>query len=147
MHYELREFIESHCKLTYIPGCAFAEFKSDKRDINEKKEVLLMDKVSRMYSYYIIILQSNILAMNTYSMQKTEEIFTGPGVLKMIGAPGQNIKRPTLDRWRVFVQSTQGTGLVHEGSILLYEVMLSNINNQSSIIIMIICMPAESWIW
>ena len=89
--------------------------------------------------------------MNTYSMQKTEEIFTGPGVLKMVGAPGQNIKRPTLDRWRVFVQSTQGTGLIHEGSILLYEVMLINIisNNQSSLTIEILCMATEieSWIW
>ena len=43
---ELREFIESQCKLTYKSGCAFSEFKSDKQDISERKEVLLMDKVS-----------------------------------------------------------------------------------------------------
>lgn len=57
-------------------------------------------------------------------MQKTGEIFTGPGVLKTVGAPGTDIKRPTLDRWKVFVQSTYGTGLIREGTTLLYEVRL-----------------------
>jgi hypothetical protein len=43
---ELREFVERHHRLTYKPGCAFFEFMSDKEDINERKEVLFMDKVS-----------------------------------------------------------------------------------------------------
>ena len=55
MDCELREFIERHCKLTYKSGCAFAEFKSEKRDINEKKEVLLMDKVSHIAILYYTI--------------------------------------------------------------------------------------------
>ena len=42
---ELREFIESNCRLTFKPGCAFFEFMNDKEDINERKEVLLMDQV------------------------------------------------------------------------------------------------------
>lgn len=45
MDCELCEFIERHKKLTYKPGCAFYEFKNDKEDISERKEVLLMDKV------------------------------------------------------------------------------------------------------
>ena len=55
-------------------------------------------------------------------MQKTGEIFTGPGVLLKIGAPGRDIERPSLDQWRVFIQSMYGTRLVHKGSTLFYEV-------------------------
>ena len=44
MDSELREYIESN-KLTYKSGCTFFEFKSDKEDISERKEVILMDKV------------------------------------------------------------------------------------------------------
>ena len=43
---ELREYIESICNLTFKSGCAFFEFLNDKEDINERKEVLLMDKVN-----------------------------------------------------------------------------------------------------
>ena len=46
MDCQLQEFIESYSKLTYKPGCTFYEFKNDKEDISERKEVLLMDKVS-----------------------------------------------------------------------------------------------------
>ena len=52
---ELREFIESHCKLHYRSGCAFFEFKNDKEDINERKEVLFMDKVSPTVCKYFIL--------------------------------------------------------------------------------------------
>lgn len=50
MDCELRGFIENHCKLTYKPGCAFFEFKNDKEDISERKEVLVMDKVFLKFS-------------------------------------------------------------------------------------------------
>ena len=61
-------------------------------------------------------------------IQHNGEIFTGPGVLKMIGAPGRDIERPTLDRWRVFIQSMNGNRYIHGGSLLLYEVNLMLIN-------------------
>ena len=57
---ELRDFVESDHKLPYKAGCAFFEFKKDKEDINERKEVLLMDKVfMQFYTYRMPIL--NIL--------------------------------------------------------------------------------------
>ena len=55
---ELREYIESHKKLIYKPGCTFFEFKSDKEDISERMEMLLLDKVIIFHkgvSYYIIV--------------------------------------------------------------------------------------------
>ena len=42
----------------------------------------------------------------------------------MIGAPGRDIERPALDRWRVFIQSMHGHEFVDEGTLLLYEVNL-----------------------
>ena len=54
-------------------------------------------------------------------MQETSEIFTDPGALSMIGAPGRDIKRPSLDQWRVFIQSMYGARIIREGSILLYD--------------------------
>ena len=62
--------------------------------------------------------------MAIHYMQNTNEIFTGPGVLLMIGAPGRDIERPTLDRWRVFIQSMYGNRFIHGGSLLLYEVYI-----------------------
>jgi hypothetical protein len=63
-----------------------------------------------------------------YFVQNSKEIFTGPGVLLTIGAPGRDIERPTLDRWRVFIQSMRGNRFIHEGTLLLYEVKMYTIN-------------------
>ena len=41
---QLRQLIERE-KLKFKPGCAFFEFKNKKEDIDEKKEVILMEKV------------------------------------------------------------------------------------------------------
>ena len=43
----------------------------------------------------------------------------------MINAPGRDIERPSLDRWTVFIQSIYGTRIIHEGTLLLYEVNLT----------------------
>ena len=58
-------------------------------------------------------------------MQKTGEMVTGPLAHTLIGAPGQNIERPQLPRWRVFVQSTySGSRFIKDDTHLLYEVKL-----------------------
>ena len=61
-------------------------------------------------------------------MQNTEEIFTGPGVLSMIGAPGKDVEPPSLNRWRVFIQSLyNGARCIYEDTIVLYEVIKKRI--------------------
>ena len=68
-------------------------------------------------------------------LQKTGDIFTGPGVLSLIEAPGRDIKRPLLDQWRVFIQSMYGARLIREGSILLYDTEVNLCNNIMSRIV------------
>ena len=52
-------------------------------------------------------------------------MITGALALTLIGAPGQNIERPQLPKWRVFVQSTySGSRFIKADSYLLYQVML-----------------------
>ena len=50
-------------------------------------------------------------------------MFTGPIVLQMIGAPGEEISKPKFNMWRVFVQSTQtGFRIIHKDTLVLYQV-------------------------
>lgn len=72
---------------------------------------------------------TNLLIQNYYHLQKKDteeglELYVGSEVLKKIGAPKERIKRPSVEGYRVFVQST-GLGARHisAGSFLLYEVL------------------------
>ena len=50
-------------------------------------------------------------------------MFTGPAAHFMIGAPGREIDRPDLKKFRVFVQSLfKGSRYIHGNTLLLYEV-------------------------
>ena len=49
---------------------------------------------------------------------------SGPLALTLIGAPGLNIERPQLPKWRVFVQSTYaGSRFIKADSNILYQVI------------------------
>lgn len=61
--------------------------------------------------------------------QKTWTLYTGSEACKMIGAPGESVKRPKLKRYKVFVQS-KGLGYrpLEKGTEILYqEVSNSNL--------------------
>lgn len=57
------------------------------------------------------------------SIQVTGDMFTGPEACEVIGAGGSSRIKPTsLDKWRVFVQSTSYNRVLIPGTGFLYEV-------------------------
>ena len=57
------------------------------------------------------------------STQDTQKLFTGSKAKEMIKAPAKEVKRPTLVKYRVFVQNGGGdTRCLKKGTKLLYEV-------------------------
>ena len=58
-------------------------------------------------------------------VQKTGVFYTGKKACEMIGAPGEAVETPKLDKYKVFVQS-RGIGhrFVTSGTSVLYEVCI-----------------------
>ena len=51
-------------------------------------------------------------------------MFTGLKAMEMIEAPGKAVKKPSLNKYRVFVQNGGGgSRCLKPGTILLYEVI------------------------
>ena len=93
---DIKTFVERN-GLIFKTGRGFYEFTKPKK-ISEKKEVVLIDKVSG-------------------------DMFTGPEACEMIGAGGVGRIKPTsFDDWRVFVQSTSYNRVLMPGTGFLFEV-------------------------
>ena len=71
-------------------------------------------KKKNIYIYIYIIIYT----------QKSEKLYSGKTACDMIGAPGERIKKPKLEKYRVFVQS-KGIGFrpLACDSLVLYEVI------------------------
>ena len=93
---DIRTFVEKN-DLIFKTGRGFYEFTKAEK-VSDKKEVVLVDKVSG-------------------------DMFTGPEACAMIGAGGAGkIKPASLEKWRVFVQSTSYNRVLMPDAGFLYEV-------------------------
>lgn len=93
---DIRTFVEKH-SLIFKTGRGFYEFTKPEK-ISDKKEVVLVDKV-------------------------TGDMYTGPEACNLIGAGGSGrIKPASLEKWRVFVQSTSYNRVLMPNTGFLYEV-------------------------
>jgi len=93
---DIRSFVQRN-GLMFKPGRGFYEFTKPEK-VSDKKEVVLVDKVSG-------------------------DMFTGPEACRVIGAGGTGKIKPTsLDKWRVFVQSTSYNRVLMPNTGFLYEV-------------------------
>ncbi|EDO36071.1 predicted protein [Nematostella vectensis] len=93
---DIRTFVQKN-DLIFKPGKGFFEFTKAEK-ISDKKEVVLVDKV-------------------------TGDMFTGREACDLIGAGGSGrIKPASLEKWRVFVQSTSYNRVLMPGTGFLYEV-------------------------
>lgn len=93
---DIKTFVQQN-SLVFRTGRGFYEFTKAEK-ISEKKEVVLVDKVSG-------------------------DMYTGPEACRMIGAGGTGKITPTvLDKWRVFIQSTSYNRVLMPDTGFLYEV-------------------------
>ena len=52
-------------------------------------------------------------------------MFTGLKAMEMVGAPGKNVRNPSLNKYRVFIQNGGGgSRCIKPGTSILYEVNL-----------------------
>ena len=93
---DIKTFVQRN-SLIFRTGRGFYEFTKPEK-ITEKKEVVLVDKVSG-------------------------DMYTGLEACRMIGAGGSGkIKPNDLEKWRVFVQSTSYNRVLMPDTGFLYEV-------------------------
>jgi hypothetical protein len=93
---DIKMFVQRN-GLIFKTGRGFYEFTKAEK-VSDKKEVVLVDKVSG-------------------------DMFTGPEVCRLIGAGGAGkIKPNSLEKWRVFVQSTSYNRVLMPDTGFLYEV-------------------------
>lgn len=96
---DIRLFVQRN-GLIFKTGRGFYEFTKPEK-ISDKKEVVLVDKVC-----FIVLLFLPLVSLLNI-LQVTGDMFTGPEACRTIGAGGSaRIKPTSLDKWRVFVQST-----------------------------------------
>ena len=57
-----------------------------------------------------------------YCLKTSSKLFTGPEVLKKVGAPGPKVYNPELEDYRVFIENVGGgTRSLGGGTYLLYD--------------------------
>lgn len=72
-------------------------------------------------------MSSTLLILTFTLMQVSGDVFTGPEACQLIGAGGTGkIKPNSLEKWRVFVQSTSYNRVLMPNTGFLYEVDLDH---------------------